>query len=131
MMLEATKKLRFLTYQPGATILRQGETNTFLYIIASGKVDIVLKQPLRKDITIASLGPGEFFGELELVRGGKSIASVFASVDTPVELAALDRDTFNSLLQRSNITQEAITQIVQTRLEKNKLGGKTPWRFGK
>ena len=128
LMLEATKKIRFATYQPGAIIIRQGEVNPYFYIIVSGKVEIVLKQPLRRDVTVAALGAGEFFGEIELVRGGKSIASVRASLDGPVELAVLDRETFSSLLGRSNLTQDAVAQTVQERLEQNKAGGRTTRR---
>ena len=55
-------------------------------MIKSGVVEVVLQpgQPGRTGITTATRSPGqdgsgpEFFGEIELVRGGQSIASIRA-----------------------------------------------------
>jgi len=81
-------------------------------------VEIVLSNR-RKDVTLARLGPREFFGEVELLRGGLSIASVRAVGKQPVELVALPREGFNRLVSNSPLTQEAIGRIVQFRLEEN------------
>jgi CRP-like cAMP-binding protein len=62
----------------------------------------------------------DFFGEMELLRGGKSVANVRAAEDTPVELLALSRDDFNWLLKESPLTEKAIGHIVQKRLGEQK-----------
>jgi CRP-like cAMP-binding protein len=77
--------------------------------------------------------PGQYFGEVELVRGGKSIASVRASGDSQVELLALTRADFHQLLKESPLTEEAIGRMVQHRLEENKSTdrrGRRFWPFG-
>ncbi|MCX6038861.1 MAG: cyclic nucleotide-binding domain-containing protein [Chloroflexi bacterium] len=74
----------------------------------------------RKDTRLARLGPGQFFGEIELVQGGQSIACIRAASDGPVELAALHREPFVRLLGDSPLTEEMIGRIVQRRLEENR-----------
>jgi CRP-like cAMP-binding protein len=66
------------------------------------------------------MGPGQFFGEIELIKGGQSIASIRAGSHEPVELAALHRDPFVNLLEDSPLTEEMIAKIVQVRLEENR-----------
>jgi ABC-type lipoprotein export system ATPase subunit len=119
-MLAVTKKSRRMTFGPGQSILqRDGHVDSF-FMIARGEVEIVLQGKKHEDISVARLGPGQYFGEVELLRGGKSIASVRAAADAPVELLALQRDDFHDLLKESPLTEEAIGQIVQRRLEENK-----------
>ena len=66
------------------------------------------------------MGIGDFFGEIELVRGGKSIANVRAAAEGPVELLVLSRADFNQMLDESPLTQEAISNVVQDRLQEHK-----------
>jgi len=127
-MLEATRQLEHFTYQPGSTILQQGQHVDYFFMIVSGMVEVVLcpiQKPglagakKRKDTRIARLGPGGFFGEIELVRGGQSIACIRAASDGLVELAALHRDPFVKLLGDSPLTEEMIGRIVLARLEEH------------
>ena len=45
-------------------------------MIVSGEVEIVAKNAQHREMRLARLGPGQFFGEVELTQGGHSIASV-------------------------------------------------------
>jgi ABC-type lipoprotein export system ATPase subunit len=119
-MMEATRQLEHLTYQPGSTILQQGQHVNCFFMIGRGEVEVVLCSGERNDITITRLGPGEFFGEIELIQGGQSIACIRAASDEPVELVALHREAFVKLLGASRLTEEMIGRIVQARLEENR-----------
>jgi CRP-like cAMP-binding protein len=66
------------------------------------------------------MGPGQFFGEIELMQGGQSIASIRAGSGESVELAALHRDPCVNLLRDSPLTEQMIGKIVQVRLEENR-----------
>jgi ABC-type lipoprotein export system ATPase subunit len=119
-MLQATRILEQFRFQPGANIILKDSHVDYFYMITSGQVEVVLCGKRKGDITIARLGAGQFFGEVELVRGGKSIACVRASPESPVELAALPRQQFISLLKESALTADSIAAMVQHRLEENR-----------
>jgi ABC-type lipoprotein export system ATPase subunit len=121
-MLEATRQLEHFTYQPNSTILMAGQHVDYFFMIKSGVVEVVLEcGPQKEDgVTIARMGPGQFFGEVELVRGGQSIACIRTTPEEAVELVALRRADFHKLVSESPLTEEAIGRIVQLRLEENR-----------
>ena len=61
--LEALSKLD--EFKPGEEILVSGHAGEWLYLIASGAVEIKAKTAAGREITLAQLGPGDLFGELE------------------------------------------------------------------
>jgi ABC-type lipoprotein export system ATPase subunit len=119
-MLEVTRLLEHFTYQPNNTIIQQDQHVNYFFMVESGSVEVVLRGRTRQEITIARLGPGEFFGEIELLRGGKSIACIRAASEEPVELIALPRDHFVALLRESPLTEETLGKLVQIRLKENR-----------
>jgi CRP-like cAMP-binding protein len=64
-------------FPTGAVIARQGDVGTGLFVIASGRVNVV-----RDGETIATLGPGDFFGELSVLDGRPRTAQVIATEPT-------------------------------------------------
>jgi CRP-like cAMP-binding protein len=72
-------------------IARQGEIGTGFFVIASGGARVV-----RDGGTIATLRPGDFFGELSVLDGRPRIAQVIA--DGPTTCLALASWDFEALL---------------------------------
>ena len=54
-------------------IARQGEVGTGFFLVAKGRVRVV-----RDGVTIAHIGPGDFFGELSVLDGHPRVAQVIA-----------------------------------------------------
>jgi ABC-type polar amino acid transport system ATPase subunit len=119
-MLGVTKLIQRFTYQPGATIIRRNQHLDTFFMIVRGQVEVVLESPRCPEMIVARLGPGEFFGEVELVRGGQSIANIRTASGGEVELVALNHEPFLKLLKDSPLTGEAITRVVQARVEENR-----------
>jgi putative ABC transport system ATP-binding protein len=119
-MLEVTRFLEHFSYQPGSFIIEQGQHVDYFFMIERGVVEVALCGSKQTDTSIARLGPGQFFGEIELMQGGESIACIRAASDGPVELVALHREPFVKLLGDSPLTEEMIGRIVQARLEENR-----------
>ena len=119
-MKELGRRVNPQYFQPGATILEQKKSVENFYLIQKGAVDIVLNQRRRDEVVLSTLEKNDFFGEIELLQGGKSIASVRASLEGPAELLALTREDFKWLLNESPFTEEAISAMVQSRLEERK-----------
>jgi putative ABC transport system ATP-binding protein len=117
-MLAATHQAKKQKFEPKTTILRQGEPVENFYMIVSGEVDIMADNDQSKEMRLACLGPGQFFGEVELTQGGKSIARVRAA-RRGAEVALLPKDVFFNLMAGSPSTRNAIQQVATTRLEEN------------
>ncbi len=115
-MMEFSKLVKEEIYPANATILSRNEHVDKFFMIRSGEVEVVLQDRKNSETVISHLKPGEFFGEIELLRGSKSIANVRAYSDGPVEVLVLKRDDFLRVIEQSPITADAIGKIVQERL---------------
>ena len=62
---------------------------------------------------------GQYFGEIGLLRGGARTATVRAGIESSVEVVALDRDEFNSLIADSEATKLAIDRVANQRFREN------------
>jgi len=122
LMLEATRKVQPIKFQPGATIINEGEHGEKFYIITRGSVEVVLKRPSGNDVVVDRLNAEQYFGEVALVNCcARTIASVRAAPEASVEVLALDGETFQNLLNESADFQNAMQDVAQTRLEKNQV----------
>ena len=81
-------------FSAGEQILRLGETDRTLYILQSGRVDVVIESH-RKSKVIATIDGGSVFGELAFFDGSPRLASVHAIEDC--ELMALTHAAFTTL----------------------------------
>ena len=124
-MLEASHRAKSRCYEPGTTIIRQGDQVENFFMVRSGEVDILLTSDDCPEMCLARLGPGQFFGEVELTEGVNSIASARAAVGGPVELALLDRNAFTDLLSSSASTERALTDVAKDRLQENRARDKS------
>lgn len=81
----------WITVPPGEPILRQGDEGDAFYAIRSGRADV-----FRDGEQIATLGPGDHFGETALLDDAPRNATVTAH--TPLRAFRLSRDGFESLI---------------------------------
>ncbi len=116
-MMEFTKLAEERTYPPKATIISREEPIENFFMIRKGEVEVVLHDRKNGENVISRLKPGEFFGEIELLRGGKAIANVRASEEEPVEVLTIKREDFKRVMDVSPRTADAVGKIVQERLE--------------
>jgi hypothetical protein len=93
----------------GTEIVRKGEHGDRFYIVSSGEVEVV---SLREQVNVQ--GPGEYFGEIALLRDVPRTATVKAKTD--VELYALERDEFLSAVTGHPASAEAADAVVASRL---------------
>jgi MFS family permease len=95
--------------EAGREIVREGEAGDRFYVIESGRVEIV-----QAGEAINEEGPGEYFGEISLLRDVPRTATVRAKTD--VELRALERDDFIAAVTGHAASAEAVDSVVATRL---------------
>jgi predicted MFS family arabinose efflux permease len=93
----------------GTAIVREGEASDRFYLVVRGRVEVTQGgRPLRIE------GPGEFFGEIGLLRNVPRTATVTAVDDT--ELVSLVREDFLGAVQGTDASMAAAYDIVTSRL---------------
>jgi voltage-gated potassium channel len=93
---------------PGTVLAAKGDEAEGMYFIADGEVQIRLR---RRTVT---LGPGDFFGEVTLLKKVQRVGTI-ATV-TRCNLMLIDSVDFESLMQRNSDLRERITAVADERL---------------
>ncbi len=100
-------QMRRRRYRRNETIFHQGDPGESLYIVAEGRVKIVLPSPEGEEAAIiATLDRGDFFGELALLDGAPHSASAVAL--EPTETLVLHRDPFEQLVEADPALRRAL-----------------------
>lgn len=68
-------------------LFREGDISNVLYIIKSGRVNIVIEEVHNQPLVINHLGPGDFFGEMAVLGGERRTAG--AVISSPAEIYVL------------------------------------------
>jgi CRP-like cAMP-binding protein len=104
------------SFDAGQTIFEQDAAGDFLYFVLSGKV-LLERSDSRQDEkkTIATLGPGDVFGEIALISERPRTAK--ALTVSNVRLLTLHRDDFDNVLKESAALQAAVQELVETRIQ--------------
>jgi CRP-like cAMP-binding protein len=98
----------------GDRIVAEGDAADRFYVIARGEVAVTRQSPEGAEIELATLGPGQFFGEIGILAETRRTATVRAIDD--VELLALTWAEFQTALEQSDETDRDFAEIVQDRL---------------
>ncbi|KAH0794029.1 cAMP-dependent protein kinase regulatory subunit [Histomonas meleagridis] len=88
-----------LDFEDKHVIIRQGDLPDNFYILRSGKVR-VLKKTGDREVQVAVLNPGQYFGELALISGSTRAATIIA--DGPCQCWAIDQTTYLYLLKEQH-----------------------------
>jgi CRP/FNR family transcriptional regulator, cyclic AMP receptor protein len=64
---------------PGTAIIRQGDEGRGLFLVLSGDVEVVSTAPDGSPVPLGTLRAGDVFGEMSLIRGGPTSATVTAA----------------------------------------------------
>jgi len=87
-------------------IIHEGKTERKLYVICSGTARVYITIG-GKEITIALLRPGDYFGEYSLFTGENRSASVSALTD--LQLILLEGEGFHSFIEYNEETEDQIS----------------------
>src|SRR5204863_9964776 len=99
-------------YPRAATIFRTGDPGDAMYLIDVGKVRINITDADGAVVTLAELGPGDFFGEMAMLDGHGRSANAMAIEDA--RLAKLTRDDFLTFMRSDpRVTLEMLTALTQ------------------
>ena len=100
-----------VAFEPGRAIVEEGQAGEAMFVILSGTARVV-----RAGRKVASLIPGDFFGELSALDGGPRTASVVS--DTPMEVLRVFRHTLRKMIQEEPALAMGLLEGVARRLRK-------------
>ena len=115
----ATSKLEYHKYPAGSIIVRKGEPADKFYLVTEGRAEVVLASEKGQDSTATYIESGQYFGEIELLRGGNNIATIRAPINQTIEVATLNKDSFTKLITESEPTTREIRAVAEQRLKEN------------
>jgi uncharacterized protein YhbP (UPF0306 family) len=101
------------TVPAGTIIVRQGGPAEKFFIIVDGMVEVI-REDGGSERVVATLGPGEFFGEVAILRDMPRTATVRAV--TAVSLLTMDDRTFRSLVAQSLGITRDFDEIIRARM---------------
>ncbi len=99
--------LRARVVEAGQVIVHAGDPAHSMYFVAAGKVEVALKQER------VQLGPGQFFGEVAVLR--KARRSATATALSRTNLLVLDAQDLQALMERNPRIAERIKEVVAKR----------------
>ncbi len=81
------------------TVLQAGDPTDSLYIILTGRTRVQMSDDEGKEVILASLGPGDFFGEMGLMDEEPRSASVLTT--EACEFIVITKDDFKAILKNN------------------------------
>lgn len=94
-------------YAAGTEIVKAGSSGHGLYIIREGQISV------KKDgRTVATMGPGQFFGEVAILDGGPRTADIYAEHDT-VCMTLISWEIKPLLMENAGITYKMLLEVTK------------------
>jgi len=87
------------TVPRGTVIVHEGERGDVVYVVYKGRIDIHKRIDEETERLLHTGGPGEFFGEIAVLRDGRRTATVHAATETTV--LEIGKKPFIKVLGRS------------------------------
>lgn len=84
-------------YEAGQTVFEQGDLGQRMYIIIKGKVEVLQTTADGEQIVLGSLGPGQYFGEMALMKRRPRSATIRCV--EPLDVLSLEKADFTAMIE--------------------------------
>jgi CRP-like cAMP-binding protein len=101
-------------YRKNQVIFREEETGGYMYIVVAGKVKVTKSTTDGKESLLAIHQTGDFFGEMSLIDGQTTSATVSAMEDC--KILSINKPDFQHLLMKNEKIVQQIIQVLCARL---------------
>jgi cAMP-dependent protein kinase regulator len=113
-MVAVIQGLNLITFESGDIILTEGDPGDSLYMLTSGTVKAVKRNPAGRQVAISEMTEGAFFGEISILTGRPRTATVVAT--SHCELLELDRKTLDAIVASHPHVRQVLEQFSKERL---------------
>jgi CRP-like cAMP-binding protein len=114
---ELAGRARVSTHGAGEVLFRENEPGHSVYILLSGRANVIKTLESGAQQRLASLEPGHCFGEMSLLLGEPRNATVQVQEDS--EVVEMDSALFKSLIETYPAVLEHVTALVESRRNDN------------
>lgn len=101
-----------LAFEPGETIIRQGDEGSAMYMVLQGKVRVETAG-VHGSVQLAELGRGACLGEVSVLTGSARTASVIAI--TPVQLVTFESHRIDRVIDAYPRVRQLLEAMVEGR----------------
>ena len=98
------------SFEPGQVVFREGDDSDTCYVVSTGHARAIREHPDGRQITLATFGAGEVFGELAMFDDEKRSATVEA-IDAVEAIAILGPDMRRVLREHPEISAKLVTTL--------------------
>lgn len=98
----------------GTLVIRQGDVPDDLFVVVGGSLAVIVATPDRSDHEVNRLGPGDYFGEIGLLRRVPRTATVRAV--TACRLFRVPGQEFLDIVSQGAVRSRTLTRTAQSRL---------------
>lgn len=91
-------------FEPGRDVVVEGKGGIGFHLVLEGKAAI-----RHGNKTVATLGPGDYFGEISMIDGGERTATVTAETD--LSTLSLSTWDFKPLLEKPSIAKALLLKL--------------------
>lgn len=107
-------RLRHHSFTAETTIIKEGEPGDSMFVIGQGRVKVTATGPRGRQVELAELGEGEFFGEVCLLTGKPRTATITSVED--LELLELTREDLDELESRHPRVRQVVKEFYERRV---------------
>ncbi|MDH3557987.1 MAG: cyclic nucleotide-binding domain-containing protein [Deltaproteobacteria bacterium] len=102
-------------FSAGEMVIREGDPGRSVYVILDGRVKVFTRDNGENELGLATLGIGQFFGEMSFVSG-KTRSSSVAALELSV-VVELSYDSMAKVIEQNQAVKKVLEEYYQTRKE--------------
>jgi CRP-like cAMP-binding protein len=102
-------------FEPETIVFRQGDPSDGFHVLLEGEVEVLLEEQGAAPKQVATLGPGDYFGEIGLLKNVARTATIRTRPGDAVETVFLDRDTFKELVAETDLFSDELARELHRR----------------
>jgi cAMP-dependent protein kinase regulator len=113
---QVVSKLSLHHYEEDTIVVLEGDPGDSMFIVVRGEVRVLTKNAQQKEVILANLGEGEFFGEVSLLTGRPRTATILTNVVS--ELLELTREDYERIAVKYPHVKAVLQEFHQQRAYK-------------
>jgi small-conductance mechanosensitive channel/CRP-like cAMP-binding protein len=110
---DLASKIESRQFATGESVVRVGEEGASMFVVISGHLEVAIPSGGENLVRVATLGPGDFFGEMSMLTGASRTATVIPLV--PSQLYEISHEIVGDLIEARPALADELSRIAAER----------------